>query len=111
MKYNSFVITLLVIFVLFVSKSKAESIRDAFKRLANKKSNGGSMPGDVKGTVCKHTGHKVSNHKPTLCWNKHGPRCDSGFLKETECFLIPRRKTTQNYPETISKNLFQVRNV
>ena len=86
MKYNSFVITLLVIFVLFVSKSKAESIRDAFKRLANKKSNGGSMPGDVKGTVCKHTGHKVSNHKSTLCWNKHGPRCDSGFLKETECY-------------------------
>ena len=30
---------------------------------------------------------KTQIHKPLLCYNKHGPRCDPGLLKETDCYF------------------------
>ena len=72
--------------VVYAVSAQAESIEQAFRSLRDSKTNRGRMPSDVKGTVCQRMGAKPRNHKGTLCYNKHGPRCDRGFLKERECY-------------------------
>jgi hypothetical protein len=90
-----------------VQHASADSIRQAFEKLRSKKVKDHKKTSEIKGAICTRNGMDKNDFKKKLdlragnkvdvkyldysrtrgvCYNKHGPRCDSKFLKEKECY-------------------------
>ena len=101
---------LLVGAVCLTQHATADSIRQSFEKLREKKRKDNRMTSEIKGAICTSDGMSEKDFKRMpygglkegekpdvkyldwkrtrgVCWNKHGPRCDTkGFLKEKECY-------------------------
>ena len=101
---------LLVGAVCLTKQVTADTLRQSFEKLREKKRKDNRMSSAIKGAICTSDGMdkddfkswpygkqlksgetpdvKYLDYKRTrgVCWNKHGPRCSNDFLKQKECY-------------------------
>ena len=113
---------LLVGAVCLTQQATADSIRQSFEKLREKKRKDNRMTSKIKGAICTSDGMSEKDFKRMpygglkegekpdvkyldwkrtrgVCWNGHGPRCDTkGFLKEKECYYQQVNGKCCTYP-------------